>query len=148
MFIGGSPVGTAGGVKTTTLVALLVNTRAEATRRKETTVFKRRLPVEIARRASTIVLVSALWILTACFIITITDPHVVFIDVLFEVISAFGTVGLSRANTAIFSIGGQLVLITTMLFGKLGPLTVLYALVTRQRFDSEFKQAEEHIMIG
>jgi len=148
MFIGGSPVGTAGGVKTTTFVSLLVNTRTEAMRTHEITVFKRRLPVEIARRASTIVLLSSLWCLTACFIISITDPDINFLNVLFEVVSAFGTVGLSRANTAIFSAGGQLVLIATMLFGKLGPLTVLYALVTKQKFDSEFKQAEEHIMIG
>lgn len=148
MFIGGSPVATAGGIKTTTLVALLVNTRAEATRRKETTVFKRRLPAEIARRAATIVLLSSLWCLVACFIITVTDPNVHFLDVLFEVMSAFGTVGLSRATTAIFSTGGQLVLIATMLFGKLGPLTVLYALVTKQRIETEFRQAEEHIMIG
>jgi trk system potassium uptake protein TrkH len=148
MFIGGSPVGTAGGVKTTTLVSLLVNTRAEAIRRKETTIFNRRLPAEIARRAATIVLLSVLWCLAACFVITVTDPNVDVLGVTFEVMSAFGTVGLSRANTAIFSTGGQLVLIVTMLFGKLGPLTVLYALVTKQRFDSEFKQAEEHIMIG
>ncbi len=148
MFIGASPVGTAGGIKTTTLVALLVNTRAEAVRRKETTIFNRRLPAEIARRAATIVLLSALWCLAACFAITVTDPNVNFLDVSFEVMSAFGTVGLSRAGTAIFSTGGQLVLIATMLFGKLGPLTVLYAIVTKQRFDSEFKQAEEHIIIG
>ncbi len=148
MFIGGSPVGTAGGVKTTTFVALLVNTRTEAVRSRETTVFNRRLPIEIARRASTIVLLSLIWCLIACFIITITDPDVNFMNALFEVVSAFGTVGLSRANTAAFSIGGQLVLIATMLFGKLGPLTVLYALVTKQRFESEFKQAEENIMIG
>ncbi len=148
MFIGGSPVGTSGGVKTTTLVSLLVNTRAEATRRQETTIFSRRIPVEIARRASTIVLVSALWVFAASFIVTMTDPGVLVLDVVYEVMSAFGTVGLSRAGTAIFSAGGQLVLITTMLFGKLGPLTVLYALVTRPRFESEFKQAEEHIMIG
>lgn len=148
MFIGGSPVGTAGGVKTTTFVSLLVNSKAEATRRQVTTVFSRRLPVEIARRASTIVLVSALWVFVASFIVTITDPKVLVLDVVYEVMSAFGTVGLSRVGSAVFSTGGQLVLITTMLFGKLGPLTVLYALVTRPRFESEFKQAEEHIMIG
>lgn len=151
MFIGGSPVGTAGGVKTTTIFTLLHNMRNEVGRvksKKKGAVYGRRLPGELTMKASAIVFIAILWCAAGVFILSIAEPHVPFLDLLFEIISAFGTVGLSRDLTPTLGVGSQLVLIVTMLFGKIGPLTVLYALSSKRGITTTFKEAEEPIYIG
>lgn len=148
MFVGGSPVGTAGGVKTTTMFTLLHSTRGEIGRGKRKAVYGRHLPGELTTRASAIVLVAIIWCAIAAFIVSIAEPQVPFLDSLFEVVSAFGTVGLSRGLTSTLSVTSQLTLIVTMLFGKIGPLTVLYALSTKPSGTTIFKEAEESIFVG
>ncbi|HQB81259.1 MAG TPA: potassium transporter TrkG [Bacillota bacterium] len=148
MFVGGSPVGTAGGVKTTTLFTLLHSTRKEIGRRRNASVFDRRLPAGLMTRASAIVMIAALWCSAGALILSIAEPQTPFLDSLFEVISAFGTVGLSRDLTPSLGYLSQSVLITTMLFGKIGPLTVLYALSAKPVTTTTFEDAEESILIG
>ena len=87
MFVGGSPVGTAGGVKTTTLFTLLHSTRKEIGRRRNASVFDRRFPAGLMTRASAIVMIAALWCSAGALILSIAEPQTPFLDSLFEVIS-------------------------------------------------------------
>lgn len=148
MFIGGSPVGTAGGVKTTTLFALFQNTQSQFNRKRGLIVFGRRLPSDLLTKASALVLVAASWSLLALFILLLCEPKMALMDGLFEVVSAFGTVGLTRDLTPGLGPVSQITLILTMLFGKIGPLTAIYALGSGKRPSSHFKEAEESIVIG
>lgn len=148
MFIGGSPVSTAGGIKTTTVFALIRNTQSQINPKRGGAIFGRRLPGELMAKASAIALIAVTWSSAAVFILTVCEPQLPFIDGLYEVISAFGTVGLTRNLTPTLGTASQLTLILTMLFGKMGPLTALYALGSKKRPTSTFKEAEESIVIG
>ena len=81
------------------------------------------------------------------FLLTFSDSHIALGDLLFETISAFGTVGLTRNVTGVLSTVGKLLISATMLFGKLGPLTLLHALVPKARLQNN-RLAEERIIIG
>ena len=111
-------------------------------------IFGRRLPAEILAKASAIALIAVAWSSAAAFILTLSEPRMVFLDGLYEVISAFATVGLSRNLTSSLGTVSQLTLVLTMLFGKIGPLTALYALGSQKRPTTTFKEAEESIVIG
>ncbi len=148
MFIGGSPVSTAGGIKTTTVFALIRNTRSQISPKQGNAIFGRRLPADLLAKASAIALIAVAWSSAAAFILTLSEPRMVFLDGLYEVISAFATVGLSRNLTSSLGTVSQLTLVLTMLCGKIGPLTALYALGSQKRPTTTFKEAEESIVIG
>ena len=148
MFIGGSPGSTAGGIKTTTAGGLLWTGVSVVKGREDTEIFGRRISRDIVYRSLAIVTISLLIIVAATIVLTITEDAD-FMEILFETISAFGTVGLSMGITPYLTPVGKAVIVATMFAGRLGPLTVAYALAQRQkRRKVKIRYPEEKIMVG
>lgn len=147
MFIGGSPAGTAGGIKTTTMAALIHGTRMRARDASQFPIFKRNLPDRVIRRAGIIFISSLLWCMAIILILTFTEIGQPFLDIVYETISAFGTVGLTRGLTSALTPIGKLLIAATMLFGKLGPMTIIFALLPGKKVDRH-RAAEESILVG
>ncbi len=123
MFLGASPGSTGGGIKTTTTFVLLQGIFCAATNKQEKA-FRYAIPREFFRKAAVIALLGLTIVVTGTFLLICTDPQVGFLDALFEITSAFGTVGLSTGITSGLSLGGKLLSILIMYIGRLGPLTV------------------------
>lgn len=123
MVIGASPGSTGGGIKTTTVFVLLQGIKSAATNRAEKG-FHYAMPREAFRKAAVILLIALGVILTGSFLIAWMEPELPLRDVFFEVVSAFGTVGLSTGITGGLSIGSKLVSIVIMYIGRLGPMTI------------------------
>ncbi len=123
MFIGASPGSTGGGIKTTTFFVLLKGIHSAATNKSEKA-FKYAIPAELFRKAAVITLLGLAVVVTGTFLMILMDPGVSFLDALFEITSAFGTVGLSTGITSGLSVGSKLLSILIMYIGRLGPLTV------------------------
>lgn len=148
MVIGGSPASTAGGLKTTTFVLLLVIVWSVMRRRDEVEVFKRAISYELIRRVVT----SSVMFLTLVGLVTLLlsiamRPGFAFIDILFEACSACGTVGLSTGVTPMLTDFGKYVLIAGMFIGRLGVMTVLLAMVTSVRHTT-YSYPAEGVVIG
>ncbi len=145
MFIGASPASTGGGIKTTTFFALIRSTISVATN-KHCTAFKRKMPNEIIYRAFILTFLSVVLVCIDSFIISILEPQYTFIQILFEVVSAFGTVGLSTGITPDLSVISKLIIIFTMFIGRLGPLTIATIWIFKPL--SSVTYSEESITIG
>ena len=152
MFVGTSSASTGGGVKTTT-AALLALVVVQVVRGHERiTVFGREISADTARRAVTIVLIALAAILVSTCVISVIERgrgHD-FLDLLFETTSAFSTTGLSSVNTTTLTPASQWLLMPLMYFGRVGPLTLAYALANRleSRRANRVHYPEEKIMIG
>lgn len=146
MFIGASPGGTGGGVKTTTFYTVFRFVVSSVQGKEDVNISKRRLPHGVVQRALAIFLISIGLIVTSCMILTITEDAA-FFDVLFEVVSAFGTVGLSRGISPGLSDIGKVVLIVTMFAGRVGPLSFILAVYNRSH-GSSIRYPEEKVAIG
>lgn len=123
MFIGASPGSTGGGIKTTTFFTLLIGIRAAATNQSEKA-FRYSLPKDAFRKAAVITLMGLLLVTGGTLLFMLAEPVVPLADALFEVISAFGTVGLSTGITPSLGLWAKLLSILLMYIGRLGPLTV------------------------
>ena len=130
MFIGGGSAGTAGGIKVTTFAVLLFVIITEVRGDQSVTAFGRRLPREAQRQALTVALLAVAVVVGSTGLLLL-DTDFTLDQVLFEVISAFATVGLSTGITAQVSSEGQLLLIALMFLGRLGPVTLASALALR-----------------
>lgn len=149
MFIGGSPGSCAGGVKTTTLAISLAEFRAKLKGEDQVVLLDRRVPKPILDRTLVLIRLSVLWNLLGVLLLLATEtgrPGVGFHDVLFEQISAFGTVGLSTGVTDKLTVAGRLWLTATMFVGRLGPLTIALGLLPTSHL--HVKYPEGRIMIG
>ncbi len=124
MFIGASPGSTGGGIKTTTFFVLLQAVLSAATNKSEKA-FRYAIPGELFRKAAVIALLSIAVVICSTWLLIVMDPQVSFLDGLFEMTSAFGTVGLSTGITSGLSLGSKLLSILVMYIGRLGPLTVV-----------------------
>jgi trk system potassium uptake protein TrkH len=127
MFIGGSPGSTAGGVKTTTFSILFIAMLRTIQGYDEMTVFQRRLSNKMLKKAMSIFFLGILWVFLASMVINAFEPASAG-DILFEVLSAFGTVGLSTGITASLCGVSRIVLMLTMFFGRVGLMTVAFAI--------------------
>ena len=123
MFIGASPGSTGGGIKTGTFFALLQGIKAAATNHSEKA-FRYSLPPDSFRKAAVVTLLAVTVVITGSYCMVVMEPEIDFIDILFEVTSAFGTVGLSTGITTSLCDGSKLLSILIMYIGRLGPLTV------------------------
>ncbi len=149
MFIGGSPGSCAGGIKTTTFTLWLAKLWGLLRGSKWPRLFGRHIPGEIVRRASMIIGLAAVWNLFGLLLLLATEgrsPGVGMHDVLFEQVSAFGTVGLSTGLTPKLSVIGKLWIIFTMFVGRLGPLTMVVWAFTHKA--PGVRYPEGRIMIG
>ena len=147
MFIGASPGSTGGGVKTSTIGVILAFLKSKITARDSVNLFYRTLPFESVMKAFTVVTLAICIIFLSSFILLFTQPVASMREALFEVFSAFSTVGLSLGITSKLSSVGKIVIILTMYIGRIGPLTLLYAF-SRQKAFGRFEYVEETVMIG
>ncbi len=146
MFIGASPGSTGGGIKTTTFVTLIGAVIAMIRGRDDIVLFRHRLARERILKALTITLISLALVMTVTMALCATEDRE-FLRILFETVSAFGTVGLSTGITPSLTDAGKLVIALTMFAGRLGPLTLAYALGPRN--DKElYRHPEGKIIIG
>lgn len=147
MFIGGSSGSTAGGAKTTTIVVLLLYAVAMITNREDINMFGKRLTNEVVKKANAVVIINLSLAMVAGVIIMISQPLLQFEDVLFEVFSAIGTVGMTTGITRDLNILSRLIIIVLMYCGRLGSLS--FALVFAQKNKSNsVRQPQEKIIIG
>ena len=132
MFVGGGSASTAGGIKVTTFMVLILATHAFLTRHPEPSAFGRRLPPQDILKVLALTFVSLLVVMLSTFLLTVTQP-LPFLDLAFEATSAFGTVGLSRGATGELDAVGRCIIMVTMLVGRAGPLALGFALSTAAR---------------
>jgi len=155
MFIGASPGSTGGGVKTTSLALFLATLVSRLRGYRVTSVFKRTIPDETVKKTFTLFFVATIWIGTMTFLVLLAETsgsaasqvRPVFLDYLFEVVSAFGTVGLSLGVTSKLSVVGKLLITLLMFVGRVGLLTFTFFII-RQTGREGTLYAEENIMIG
>ena len=148
MFIGASPGSTGGGLKTTTLGILILGVMNAITGKEDIEYRKRRLSWQTFNKACAILMLSLFYLFVMIIIMSIFDSSKGFLPLLFELISAFGTVGLSMGLTAKLSIISKLIIILTMYIGRVGPLTIMYALSKKKCREGKYKYPEETILIG
>lgn len=123
MFIGASPGSTGGGIKTTTFFAVLQGIRSAATNRSEKA-FRYTLPADAFRKASVIASIGLFLVAGSTFVLLLLEPQLALRDALFEMVSAFGTVGLSTGITPGLGVAAKLLSIVMMYIGRLGPMTI------------------------
>lgn len=146
MFVGASSGGTGGGVKVTTFAVLFAKLRAELRGDTEATLFDRRLPPTTVRRAISVAFVAVVVLTFVVLSLLLTERHEP-LRIAFEAVSAFATVGLSTNLTPELTISGKLIIIVTMLIGRVGPLTVALAASNRgQR--PHYSPPQERVLIG
>lgn len=146
MFIGASPGSTGGGIKTTTFYMMLKSTMATIRGRTEIIVRERSIPWDIATKSMVIFMLSMAVIMVATLVNAAFEPHIDLMRLLFEEVSAFGTVGLTTGITGIIGDPMKWVLIFTMYIGRIGILTFLISLARQKQSHARYLQ--EKILIG
>jgi len=146
MFIGGASGSTAGGVKVNTFGLIAATIWSSLRGRQYAGAFEREFRTQQVYRALALVMLSLGLVAAVVLVLTRTEEFS-FINLLFETVSAFGTVGLSTGITPHLSMAGQLIIIATMLLGRLGPLTLALSLVQRQR-PAAYRYPEDQVRIG
>jgi trk system potassium uptake protein len=147
MFVGGGSGGTAGGIKVTTFAIIIIAVWALIRGKEDVNTMGRRLPKDIIYRAFAITVYSTVVVFFTLFILTITEAAPLNV-ILFEVISAFGTVGMSLGLTPDLSPVGKVVITVLMFIGRVGPLTIAFALARANKKQPPYRYVEEKIMIG
>ena len=147
MIIGGSPVGTAGGIKTVTVAVLLCSAFSTVKGKNDASLFGRRVSSDSIRKAVAVVtMFSAVMIISTVLLSALSDAPV--IDVIYECVSATATVGLSRGLTGTLNMAGKLVVIATMYFGRIGPISLAIALGGKNENRNIVSDPIEEISIG
>jgi trk system potassium uptake protein TrkH len=152
MFIGASPAGTGGGIKTTTAALVLMNVFSFLRGHKDVNTMKRRVASETLRKSMIIFILSLLLVAAASLAVTgieqnrggLFTPQNIF----FEVMSAFGTVGLSCGLTPVLSAASRLIIMFVMFSGRVGLMTFIFALAYRQQSNGNIRFPEERFMVG
>ncbi|QHG16297.1 TrkH family potassium uptake protein [Nostoc sp. ATCC 53789] len=147
MFIGASPGGTGGGMKTTTLRVLTSCTKTILQGKEEVLLYDRKIAISLILKAVGVLVASVATVILATVLISLTDPTLDFIQILFEVVSAFATVGLSTGITGSISITAKLILIMTMYIGRVGVLLLMSAILGDPR-PSRIHYPEENLLVG
>lgn len=147
MLIGGSPVGTAGGMKTVTIAVLVCSTFATIRNKKSGVLFGRRISEESVKKAVAVA-VSFLTICVASTVLLMSVSDASAIDVVYETVSATATVGLSRNFTTSLGTFGKLIIIITMYFGRVGPISLAVALGSNNESQNVISEPTEDISIG
>jgi trk system potassium uptake protein len=146
MFIGAGSASTGGGIKLTTFVVISLSMIAFLKEKKDIRIFRRTIDQAHIFKALALSMISVLLVFTALFFLEMTEHDVTFLSLVFEVVSAFGTVGLSMGITGSLSMVGKWVIIIVMFVGKLGPLTLAFSL---SRPDKEkIRYPKEDILTG
>lgn len=147
MFVGGASASVAGGIKVNTLAVILVAIMSTIRGRAHASAFGREISDEQVRRALVLGAISTAIVFTVAVALSISDGLFDFLDLFFESVSAFGTVGLSSGITPDLSGWGKLILVIAMFVGRLGPFTIGIAMAQRTSVDS-YRFARERVTIG
>ncbi|SHE83067.1 TrkH family potassium uptake protein [Clostridium fallax] len=147
MFIGGSPGSTAGGLKTVTFGILILTFISIIKGREDTEVFYKRIPRGVVRRSMALFIIAVGLIIMVAMILSITEVGATFEEIIYEVVSAFGTVGLTLGLTTKLTSIGKILIILTMYCGRVGPLTIALAL-TNKKNNNGIKYPEGKILVG
>lgn len=145
MFIGGGSLSTASGIKLGTFIVLLAAVYSYIFQRKEVVLLNRSIPPDTVQKALALVLVTCVFIFTGTLLMTIFEKAP-FLTILFEVVSAVSTTGLSRDLTPDLSLPSQMLIAMLMFAGRLGPLTLVYSLATQKR--SRVRYPETEFQVG
>ncbi len=146
MFIGGSPSGTAGGIKTTTFLIIAASMFSAVSDRDSTEIFRRKINAETVRKAMSVFSLNFLVMLISLLAFCIVQPSA-FESCLYEVVSAIGTVGLSRDLTSQLNLAGKLIIIITMYLGRIGPISLALFFNTK-KYANLIELPEENVPIG
>jgi len=147
MFIGGSPVGTAGGIKTVTFAVLVVSALATIQNKQEVTLFHRTISKQTVNKAVAVTMMSFSILFTSAILLSaVTDAGV--LDIFFETVSATATVGLSRDLTPSLNTAGKAIIIGTMYLGRVGPISLALALNSGKKYKNIIKNPTEEISVG
>lgn len=147
MFIGGSPVGTAGGVKTVTVAILLVATIAAIQNKNEVTMFHRTISKQALNKAVAVTTMSFIIMFVSTLLLSaVTNADA--LDILYETVSATATVGLTRNLTSTLSVAGKFIIICTMYLGRVGPISLALALNSKKKNPNIIKNPTEEISVG
>jgi trk system potassium uptake protein len=147
MFVGASPGSTGGGIKTTTFSVILRSAISTIKGRKNVEIVKHTISNDTISRAYSIALFSISLIFISTFALSITEPDKSFLGLLFEEISAFGTVGLSTGITSSLSFAGKSIIILTMYIGRIGTLTLALA-ITKRIVYTKYRYSEINVLVG
>jgi trk system potassium uptake protein len=147
MFIGASPASTGGGIKTTTFYLIVVSAIATIRQRLRVEIQHRTIPNDLLFKAYSLLAFAVTFNFIAVFFLSITEPGAGFLNLVFEQISAFATVGLTTGVTTKLSMGGKLIIITSMFVGRVGLLTLALTL-SRRVVTTSYRYPNAHIMIG
>lgn len=148
MFIGGGSGSTAGGIKTSTFALMFMSAAATIQGKKNINLYKTQIPWELMNRAFAIFLFSVVSILLGVFALTILEPSMSLLELAFEEVSAFCTVGLSTGITADLGTGSKVILMLSMLVGRVGTLTLAFALSGQRQEVNSFKYPKANIHVG
>lgn len=147
MFIGGSPVGTAGGIKTVTFVVLIASAYATIRNQKEVNLFGRSLSKEVVSKAAAVTSMSfAIMFISTILLSAVTNADA--LDILYETVSATATVGLTRNLTPVLNAYGKLIIIATMYLGRVGPISLAVAFNFKREKKNIIKNPTEEISVG
>ena len=147
MLVGGSPVGTAGGMKTVTIAVLICSALATIRNKSSATLFGRRISEESVKKAVAVV-AAFMTICSASTILLMATNDVSALDAVYEAVSATATVGLSRNLTAMLNTFGKLIIIVTMYFGRVGPISLAVALGSKNESQNVISEPTEDISVG
>ena len=149
MFIGGSPCGTAGGVKTTTIAMLLLTCVNVMYGKRDTECFGRKVPDENFRTGFSVVLMGYLFLMVGMVGLTVLEPEIDFLNLMYEGVSAIATVGLTADVTGRLGDLSKIVIMCMMYIGRLGPVTVALIFGTKKNRKERVRQlAEQRIIVG
>ena len=150
MFVGGSPGGTAGGVKTVTVGVILLTVKSVMEGKEKTEIFSRSIPTQVIRKSTAVIAISLAVVIGVTMLLSLSEPDSIpFMDIFFEATSAFATVGLSVGITGSLSTFGKIIIAITMFIGRLGPVTMVAAFTLKgKRLKTSVKKPEERVMVG
>lgn len=148
MFIGASPGSTGGGVKTTTLAILFKSMKASLYGENDVTLFNRRVAPSVVVKSTALIFISIVLVSFFVLVMLNLENDQPFLTVVFEVVSAFGTVGLSLGISPFLGMMGKLTIIMVMLIGRIGPLTLLLALSSKGQVSGRVEYPDGRVMIG
>ena len=147
MFIGGSPVGTAGGIKTVTFVVLFASALAAIKQRNDAVIFHRTLSKQAVTKATGVACMSfSIMFLSTILLAAVTDASAM--DIAYETVSATATVGLSRNLTGSLNMAGKWIIIATMYLGRIGPISLAFAFNLKKQSLNTIKYPAEDISVG
>ncbi|MDO5027798.1 MAG: TrkH family potassium uptake protein [Bacillota bacterium] len=146
MFVGGSPGSTAGGLKTTTFGVLFAATISVIRGEESVRIFRKKVPTETVLKSLALVIISIVIVVGFSFLLSLTEDFA-YIDILYEVVSAYATVGVTRGLTGDLSNFGKLLIILTMYMGRIGPLTMAFAFGKKQK-KSKLEYPDANIAVG